>query len=136
MVDDSNLDYIVTFLGKCHTTATVKSFTAVRNVNASAYNDTERMLVYPPELISVDNNHYVERYMVKLSEVDEAGILGMRNDIIDNIIKLNTRQTIAAYTRETTLLYAEIMHSNKAFEHGTTKRWEQDLFIDFTFSTS
>jgi len=134
MVDDSNLDYIVTFLGKCHTTATVNSYTTIKNINF--INDTERILVYPPEIISVDNNHYVERYMVKLSEVDEAGILGMRNDIIDNIIKLNTRQTIAAYTRETTLLYAEIMHSNKAFEHGTTKRWEQDLFIDFTFSTS
>lgn len=134
MADDSNLDYVRTFIAACHTTATVKQFSEAKNINL--INDTERILIYPPELISVDFNHYTERYMVKLSEVNEAGLLGMRNDIITNIEKLNKRETIAGYTRETTLLNAILKYSNKAFEIGITKRWEQDLFIDFEFSTS
>jgi hypothetical protein len=60
----------------------------------------------------------------------------MRNDIIDNIEKLNKRQSISGYTKESTLINAKIVFSNKAFENGQTKRWEQDLYIDFSFSTS
>jgi hypothetical protein len=63
MSDDSNLDYVRTFLGACHSTATVKQFSEVKRIEL--INDTERILVYPPELINVQYNHYTERYQVK-----------------------------------------------------------------------
>ena len=131
-----NTTDIKTFLGKCHATATVKTYTESRNINFVDDASGERMLVYPPELISVDNNHYTERYMIKLSETTEATLTAMLNDIIDNIIKLNRRETISGYTKPTTLCNIELKHSNKAFENGITKRWDRDIYIDVEWSTS
>jgi len=129
-----NTTDIGTFLGKCHTTATVVTWTTRKNVNL--IDDTERMLVYPPELIGQDNLFYTERYMIKLSETGEAALTAMLNDIITNIEKLNKRQAIAAYTRPSTLCNIELKHSNRVFELKRTKRWERDIFIDVEWSTS
>ena len=54
MADDSELDYLVTFLKECHATATVSSFSTVKKI--FLINDTERILVLPGELVSTDNS--------------------------------------------------------------------------------
>lgn len=130
----SNTAEIALFLKQCHTTATVNNFTQVKKIDL--INDTERMLVYLPELISVDFNHYTERYMIKLSETTEITLTAMLSDIIDNIDNLNKRIAVGTFTRPTTMLNIELKHSNKAFENGITKRWDRDIFIDVEWSTS
>lgn len=131
----SNTAEIALFLKQCHTTATVNTFTELKNIHS--IDDTEKMLVYPPERIGADLNHYIDRYMVKLSETGEATLTAMLNDILTNIIKLNLRQAVGTFTRPTTMLNIEFHHSNKAFEHkGTIKRWDVDIYIDVEWSTS
>jgi len=130
----SNTVEIGLFLKQCHSSATVSTFTTYKNINL--INDTEKMLVYLPERIGVDINHYIDRYMVKLSETGEATLTAMLNDILDNITKLNLRQAVGTFTRPTTMLNIEFKHSNKAFELKRTKRWEQDIYIDVEWSTS
>jgi len=131
-----NTTDIATFLGKCHTTATVVTWTTRKNVNL--IDDTERMLVHLPEMFDPESNilFYRERYRITLSETGEAALTAMLNDIKTNIIKLNLRQAIAAYTRPSTLCNIELHHSNKAWEHKRTKRWERDIFIDVEWSVS
>lgn len=129
-----NTTDIKTFLGKCHTTATVNTYTEIKNINA--IDDTEKMLVYPPELISSHFNQYTERYIIRLSETGEATLTAMLNDIINNIIKLNTRQAITSYTKPSTLCHITLHHSNKAFENNVSRRWERDIVIDVEWSTS
>ncbi len=58
MTDDSELDYIRTFLNKAHSNATTKHFSETRNVSSDKYNDDNRILVYPGELMSVDGVFY------------------------------------------------------------------------------
>ena len=130
----SNTAEIALFLKQCHSTATVNTITTVKNINL--INDTERMLVYPPELISVDFNHYTERYLIKLSETTEATLTAMMSDIINNIDNLNKRIAVGTFTRPSTMLNAELKNSNKAFENGITKRWDRDIYIDVEWSTA
>lgn len=127
-----NLVFLATFLGKCHTTATVETFITRRNINFN--NDTEAMLIYPGELISTSNNLYVMRYQVSLKEASEAGLTGMINDIITNINKLNKRLTVTGYTRETTLVHIEFGYGNKGFINKVGKYY-RDIFLDVTWST-
>ena len=49
MADDSELDYIRTFLGKVHTVSTVKQIAEVGNISLIA--DTQKMLVFPMNLL-------------------------------------------------------------------------------------
>lgn len=130
----SNTAEIALFLKQCHTSATVNNYTQVKKIDL--INDTEKMLVYLPERIGVDNNHYTDRYMVKLSETTEITLTAMLSDIMTNIEKLNLRQAVGTFTRPTTMLNIEFHHSNKAFENGKTKRWDQDIYIDVEWSTS
>ena len=131
----SNTAEIALFLKECHSTATVNNYTQVKKIEL--INDTEKMLVYLPERVGVDLNHYTDRYMVKLSETGEITLTAMLSDILTNILKLNLRQAVGSFTRPTTMLNIEFHHSNKAFEHkGTIKRWDIDIYIDVEWSTN
>lgn len=134
MPDDSELDYIRTFLGKVHTVATVKQISEVKNI--SLINDTQRILVYPGEIIKTDYNYFVKRYLVKISETSEANLTTALNNIIDGINKLNKREAITEYTKPGVLVGAELVNSNKPFENSQTKRWDLDINIDFEWVTS
>lgn len=134
MVDDSELDYIRTFLGKIHTAATVKQIQEAGNL--TYINDTQRMLVLPGELIAVFFNWYIKRYKVQISETSEANLTTAINNIIIGIEKLNRRETITAYTRPSTLIHCKLVNSNKAFFNATSQRWDCDIFLDFEWSTS
>lgn len=98
MVDDSKLDYIRTFLGKCHTMATVKHVGEHGpNIDSIVDASYQRILVHPGELIGYDGSFYTERYLVKLSESSEANLTNALNNIIDGINNLNRRVPIGHY---------------------------------------
>jgi len=134
MADDSELDYLRTFLGKIHTSATVKHFSEVRKI--ASINDTSKMLVYPPEVVGITDFYTEKTFKVSIVESTEANLMTALNNVILGCWKLNTRQTITDYTRPSSFIHCEVMSSNQAFENGNTKYWFQDIMIKARFTTS
>jgi len=135
MVDDSELDYIVTFLGKIHTTATVGQIETYGNI--MLINDTQKMFVLPGELIGSDgDDFYWKRYKVQISETSEANLMTALNNIFIGIRKFNKRTTITAYTRPSTMCHMKFANSTKTFYNVKTKRWDIDIWLDIEWSTS
>ncbi len=94
MVDDSELDYLRTFLTYACLNSTVKHFSEVKKI--SAINDTRRILIYPGELLSVDGKFYKKRYRVQLSEPSEANLINTFNSLINGIESLSKGITIGS----------------------------------------
>ncbi len=92
MVDDSELDYLRTFLTYVCPDCTVKHYSEIRKI--SAINDTRRILVFPGELISVDGKFYTKRYKIKISETSEANLMETFNNLIDGFIDVRTGPNI------------------------------------------
>lgn len=134
MVDDSELDYLRTFMMEAHAAATAKSFSEVKNI--SLINDDDRVLVYPGGLISSQFNHFIKRYRVKLSQTSEITLTTILNDIVDGIEKLNKRIAVGSFTKPNTMCNMKLAYGNKPFENPQTKRWDQDIFIDVEWSSS
>lgn len=135
MVDDSELDYIVTFLGKVHTAATVGQIETYGNLGLIA--DTQKMFVLPGELIGSDgDDFYWKRYKIQISETSEANLMTAINNIFIGIRKFNKRTAITAYTRPATMCHIRFANSTKAYYNAKTKRWDVDIFIDIEWSTS
>ncbi len=87
MADDSELDYIRTFLAYASFDSTVKHYSEIRKI--SAIDDTRRILIYPGELLSVDGKFYKKRYKVQISETSEANLMETFNNIIEAIDDLS-----------------------------------------------
>lgn len=134
MADDSEMDYLRTFLGYIHTTATVKHYTELRNLNA--IQDTSRMLIYPPEMTGATPFYTEKLFKVTLVEATEALMMAAINNIIIGCWKLNTRQAITSYTRPATFIQCKVVSSNQAYENGQTKYWFQDIKLKCKFTTS
>lgn len=128
MADDSELDYIRTFLGKVHTTATVKHWSECRRLKDIA--DDSRMLVHLGELINANPYLYEKLYEVELEETTEILLTTALKNIITGIYKLNNREPITEYTRPSELNSISIHHGSKAVENSQTKRWFMSLFLD------
>lgn len=132
MADNSELDYIRTFLGECHASATAKQFSEIKKI--SLINDTERILVYPGEVINTNTKFYTKRFPVKLSETTEANLTGMLNDIINGCEKYNVRD--GTLTEVSTMCNIHVAYGNKSYENPQTKRWDCDIYLDIEWSTS
>lgn len=134
MVDDSELDYIRTFLGKVHTAATAKQKEETGRLGLIA--DTQRLLIFPGELITSDSYTYKKRYKVQVSETSEANLTTALNNIIDGIYKFNTQQTITSYTRPTTMLHIKLRDSTLNKFNKKSTRWNCEINLDILWSTS
>jgi c-di-AMP phosphodiesterase-like protein len=132
MVDDSELDYIRTFLGKVHTAATAMQIEEAGNL--ALINDTQRMLVFPGEILSVSSTRITKRYLVKVSETGEATLTTAINNIQIGILKANRRQTITAWTKPASWCTIRFANSNKQFYNLKTKRWDCDIYLDIEWS--
>lgn len=83
MADDSELDYLRTFLQYACPNSTIKHFSEVKKM--SQIDGTSRCLIYPGELLSVDGKFYKKRYKISISDISEANIMDMFNKIVDAI---------------------------------------------------
>ena len=72
MVDDSELDYVRTFIGEVMTGYTIKQYSEVKNI--SLISDTQRGLVYPGEILTFNDVYFVTRYKLKLSDTTEIAM--------------------------------------------------------------
>ena len=86
MADDSELDYLRTFIAYACEDSTVKHYSEVRKIDT--INATRRILVFPGEIISVDGKFYTKRYRIQLSEPSEANLMNTFNSLLDSIDKL------------------------------------------------
>jgi hypothetical protein len=131
MADDSELDYIRTFVGEVMTGYTIKQYSEVKNI--SNIGDTQRGLVYPGEILSVSEVYFVSRYKLKLQDTTEAALTAGIKLLITGTKTYNRRQ--AGVTQVASMTHIVVNSGNKAYEVGTTKKWNQDLFLDVVWST-
>ena len=132
MADDSELDYVRTFVGEAMTGYTIKHFSEVRNV--SMINDTQRGLVYPSEIITANDVYYTSRFKLKLSDATEAALTtGLRN-LFAGIATYNRRQTGVTQVAEMTHIRARA--GSKSFEVGSNRRWNVDVSLDIMWSVN
>ena len=99
MADDSELDYLRTFLAYASQFALVKHFSEVKQM--SQIDHTRRILVFPGELLSVDGKFYKKRYKVKISDTSEAALMELFNNIVDASNDLSRGQEVTAYYTST-----------------------------------
>ena len=135
----TNLEDIRTFLGKVHTAATVKHVgehgTKIDSIVDASF---QRILVFPGELIGIDEDFYIERYLVQLSETTEANLTTALKNIIDGIVKFNKRAAITSWTYATypTLCHMRLANGKQSFKNFSTNRWYKDIYLDIEWSTS
>jgi len=134
VVDATHLEFIRTFLGYVHTTATVKHYGEQRKIGEGDIIDTSSMLVYPGELIGTYSNVTNSRFKVTVYEQSEALMMAALNNIINGCQKLNTRQPIASYTRPAAFIWAEVKFTNKPFVTKNNHFW-CDVTLDCKFTT-
>jgi len=84
LADDSELDYLRTFLQYACRLSTVKHYSEKRLL--SHINDTRRILIYPGVTLSTDGKFYKKRYKVKISDTSEAALTETFNLIVNGII--------------------------------------------------
>ncbi len=104
MADDSELDYIRTFLKKGNTQSTTKHISQVKKI--SSILDTKRILIFSGELMGVDGKFYTKRYKVRISETSEAALMSTLSTIIENVGKLQRGETIGQYSAGESTDYA------------------------------
>jgi len=131
MPDDSELDYIRTFLGEVMTGYTIKQNSEEKQL--SRINDTQRGLIYLGEIIRIDDVYYVKRYRFEISDTTEIAITTGIKNLIEGIKKYNRR--IAGPTQVASMTHIEMVPRGKADEEvGTSKRFKMELSIQITWS--
>ena len=132
MADDSELEYVRTFVGSVMTGYTVKNYSEVKNISLIA--DTQRGLVYPGEILTFNDVYYVTRFKLKLSDATEVALTAGIKLLIAGAKLYNSRQ--AGPTQVAAMTHIRLVSANQAYEVGTTKRWNIDIMIDITWSVS
>ena len=130
MPDDSELDYIRTFVGEVMTGYTIKQYSETKNI--SLISDTQRGLVYPGEILTFNDVYYVTRYKLKLSDATELALTAGIKLLIAGAKIYNSRLTGA--TQVASMTHINLASANQAYEDGLNKRWNQDIMIDITWS--
>jgi len=126
MADDSELDYIRTFLGKVHTVATVKHVGEIGRLREIA--DTQRILVNQGELMSIDSFHLIsKRYKLEIEETSEANLTIALNNILEGIKKFNYRETITDYTRETSMNNLILWNQSSLISKKLGTQWKINI---------
>jgi hypothetical protein len=130
MADDSELDYIRTFVGEVMTGYTIKQFSEVKLL--SLINDAQRGLVYPGEPINVSDVYYTKRYKLALSDTTEAALQTAYKLLMAGVRKYNSR--LAGPTQVADMTHISISSGTPDYEQGQTKRWYTTFMLDIVWS--
>ena len=131
MADDSELDYLKTWLDEVTTNLTVATFETKRNVGYIS--GVKKALIYPGETMSISEYFYKKRYLVKLSTETEITHMSIINEIIEGCVLYNT--TRSGLTSVSVMCNIHYAYSGRSFVE-VNGRWNQDLWIDVEWSTS
>lgn len=124
MPDDSELDYIKTFIEEATTGLTVATFETIRKVEKVA--GVKKSLVEPGEIISTDGSFYKKRYKIKLSVATEAIMTAIINEIINGTSTYNKRGT--GFTFPASMCNVNFVYTNKSYIFNNI--WLNDVFVD------
>jgi len=131
MTDDSNLDWIRTFIGKVHIAATVKHEGEVKDI--TKIDDPQRILIHNGISVAQFLNSYENRHEIEIEDTSETGLTSGLNNIINGINKLNDRKEISGYTKPPTLNRIEFVPRGEV--ENTTKCWRKVIEIDVKWET-
>jgi len=127
MVDDSELDYLATFIDEATTALTVETYETKRKATGR-----KNCLIEPGEVLSSDGDFYKKRFKLKLRTLTEAIMTGFINEIIDGCIAYSKRA--AGYTYPATMCHIKFVYTNKTFVEGEI--WKNDVYLDVEWVTS
>jgi len=135
----TELDCVRTFLLKVHTAATTKHY-PVEASKLSGITDAtyQKMLVHPPEILSVDEDFYWKRYKVEIEESSEANLTTCINNVIIGIRKFNMRATITGFTYASaaTMCHISFANGDLVEAKSVSSRWKCIIYLDVEWSTS
>ena len=135
----TELDCVRTFLLKVHTVATTKHYPVEASVLSKIVDATfQRMLVHPPEILSVDVDFYWKRYKVEIEESSEANLMTAINNIIIGIRKFNMRAAITGFTyaSASTMCHMSFANGELAVAKTINSTWKCVIYLDVEWSTS
>jgi hypothetical protein len=127
MADDSELDYIDTFLTAIHTGYTVETIETTRNINMIA--DTQAVLVYTGEALNNNGIIINKQYKLQYKDTSEGNLNSAIYGLIEGIRKLNARETIAGYTKDTSIVGMEFVGTGLDYYHVGANTWYANVKI-------
>ncbi len=130
----AELGFIMDFLAKVHTTHTVKEITTTRNINL--INDAQSILVYAGHVIGFDGLHLKKQYHLQYKDASEAALNASIYALIEGIKKLNKREAIPSFTRDTSLVGIQFLLSSKDFYQMVGRNWYANVYIIVSWRTS
>ena len=95
MADDSELDYLRTFIKSATGLSSVRHFSEIRKIDS--IKGSRRILIYPPELMNIDGKFYNKRYKVQMSDTSEVALNSTFNAIVNSIDFFNRNNTLENY---------------------------------------
>lgn len=136
MVDDSELDYVRTFLLKVHTVATTEHFPMERGKVEEVPDATyQKMLVHPPEIVGFNISRTIKRYKVEISETSEANLTTAIKNIQLGCEKANLWVAITGWTRPSDWCYVSIARSEQVKIIPGNGRAKQTIYLDIIWSS-
>ncbi len=130
----AELAFILDFLAKVHTAHTAKDITTTRNINL--INDTQSILLYAGHILGYDGLHLIKQYHVQYKDATEAALNASIYALIEGIKKLNKREAIASYTRDTSLVGIDFLLSSKDYYEKAGEHWYANVYIIVKWRTS
>ena len=131
MADDSELEYIDTWLTSVTTSLTVETIKTKKNVNYIS--GTKKALIFPGETLWIDDSFYKKRYLIKLSLDSEESFMSIFNEMVEGCKLYNT--TRAGLTSVGVMCNIEIPYTGKGFIE-VNGRMNQDIWLDIEWVTS
>lgn len=127
MADDSELDYIADFLRKVHTAHTVNTIETTMNINL--IEDTQSILLYAGMALGASQISIKKQYHIQYKDTSEGTLNSSIYALIEGIRKLNAREAIASYTRNTSLIGMSFVSSGLDFHNIKAGLWYSNVKI-------
>ena len=127
MVDDSELDYIKDFLVRVHTAHTIATIETTLNIHT--INDTQAILLYGGESISSSGNILKRQYKLQYKDASEGALNASIYALIEGIRKLNAREAITSYTRDTSLVGMQFVSTGLDYHQMNSGNWYSNVKI-------
>lgn len=134
MVDNSELEYLVTFATEVTTGVTVASWKTIRNI--SHINDDLRMLIYPGELMNINGKFFKKRYLFKTSTTTEETMMTLFNELVIGCDNYNKRASLGgSSTYPAVMCNINLAYAGRDFIE-VTKRINKDLWVDVEWASA